>query len=308
MNNKTTFNLENEVNTWAVKLAAKPNLTDSDVEEMKGHLYDSIDALQEKGLAENTVIVVTSDNGIVLPRCKRNLYEWGSHMPLAIYWPKMKNKGEKIDRLTSFIDFAPTFLELAGIEVPRSMTGTSFARLFTEEGITTDDDPAFVLTGFERHDHRRYDNVGYPIRAIRTEQYLFIKNYKPDRWPEGDPVVNNYGQETGETESSWTSNYSYFEPGTELFNLAFGKRPAREMYDIIKDPECMNNLADKPEYRSLADSLHHVLQEELIAQGDPRELGYGDIFDSYPRHGPMKDYIGGFKERGEYNPEYHVHP
>lgn len=267
-----------------------------------------VDALQEEGLTENTVIVVTSDNGIVWPRCKRSLYEWGSHMPLAIYWPKMKNQGAKVNRLTSFIDFAPTFLELANIEVPDEMTGKSFAHYFTEEGIDPKADPHYVLTGFERHDHRREDNLGYPIRAIRTDRYLFVKNYKTDRWPEGDPELNDYGRGENNTESSWTSNYTYFEPGTELFDLAFGKRPGQELYDIIKDPECMNNLAMDQDFKPIADSLHRVLQDELIAQGDPRELGYGDIFESYPRHGPMKDYLPGFKERGVYNPKYHVHP
>ena len=267
-----------------------------------------VDMLEEEGLAENTVIVVTSDNGIVWPRAKRSLYEWGSHMPLAIYWPKMKNRGTKIDRLTSFIDFAPTFLGLAGIEIPEEITGKSFAHYFTKEGIDQQDDPDYVLTGFERHDHRREDNLGYPIRAIRTDRYLFIKNYKTDRWPEGDPELNEYGQGENNTESSWTSNYTYFEPGTELFDLAFGKRPGQELYDIVKDPECMNNLAMDEDFKPIADSLHQVLQDELIAQGDPRELGYGDIFESYPRYGPMKDYLPGFKERGEYNPKYHVHP
>ncbi len=310
--------LKNGIDTAGIQLPAfVPNHPDAKI-EMSDYYFEIewfdkqvgwlVELLKEKGLAKNTVIVVTSDNGIVLPRCKRNLYEYGSHMPLAIYWPKMKNKGEKIDRLTSFIDFAPTFLELAGIEIPDQMTGKSFARLFTKDGISTENDPAHVLTGFERHDHRRYDNLGYPMRAIRTDRYLFIKNYKPDRWPEGDPEVNRYGQGTNITESSWTSNYTYFEPGSELFELAFGKRPARELYDIIQDPECINNLAETKQYRSVADSLHRVLRNRLVEQGDPRELGYGDIFESYPRHGSMKEYIGGFKERGEYNPKYHVHP
>jgi len=264
--------------------------------------------LEEKGLAENTVVVVTSDNGIVLPRCKRNLYEWGTHMPLAVHWKKMPKKGLTVDRLTSFIDFAPTFLELAGIPVPEEMTGSSFAHILKEGTVEHPDDPPHVLTGFERHDHRRYDNLGYPMRAIRTEAYLLIKNYKPDRWPEGDPELNEYGKDVEDPYSSWTSHYAYFEPGTDLFEKAFGKRPPLELYHIQKDPSCMDNLAGKEAYKALTDSLHRALQDELVKQGDPRELGYGDIFESYPRHGRMKDYLGGFKERGEYNPKYHVHP
>ncbi len=310
--------LKNGIDTADVKLPAfMPNHPDAKM-ELADHYFEIqwfdkqvgwlIDLVEKEGLTDNTVVVVTSDNGIVWPRCKRSLYEWGSHMPLAIYWPKMKNGGTKIERLTSFIDFAPTFLEMAGIEIPKEMTGRSFAHYFTENEIKHENDPNFVLTGFERHDHRREDNLGYPIRAIRTDRYLFIKNYKPDRWPEGDPELNEYGQGVNNTESSWTSNYSYFEPGTELFNLAFGKRPALELYNIVNDPECMINLAEDENYKAIADSMHLLLHKELIAQGDPRELGYGDIFESYPRYGPMKDYLPGFKERGEYNPEFHVHP
>ena len=230
-----------------------------------------IESLEKHGLDENTIIVVTSDNGIVSPHAKRSLYEWGTHMPMVISWPKELNKGKVVDRLTSFIDIAPTFLELAGITIPPEMTGKSFAGLFLNEmEIQKKDDPDFVLTGFERHDHRRFDNLGYPMRAIRTHQYLYIKNYKPDRWPEGDPVVNEYGKKDKQGASSWTNKYAYFEPGTKLFEKAFGKRPPEELFDIGIDPECMNNLINDKTFRHIADSLYGILQNELIIQGDPR--------------------------------------
>jgi N-sulfoglucosamine sulfohydrolase len=268
-----------------------------------------IKSLKKLGLDENTIIVVTSDNGIVSPHAKRSLYEWGTHIPMVISWPKILNKGKLVDRLTSFIDIAPTFLELAGIAIPPEMTGKSFAGLFIKEmEMQKKDDPDFVLTGFERHDHRRFDNLGYPMRAIRSNKYLYIRNYKPDRWPEGDPVINEYGKKGELSLSSWTPYYSYFEPGTGLFNLAFGKRDAEELYDINVDPECINNLIDNREYRHIADSLSNILKNELIIQHDPRELGYGDIFESYPYYGMMKQNLGGFKETGQYNPAYHVHP
>ncbi len=331
--------LRNGIDTSKLTVPAfMPNVADAKL-EISDYLFEIewfdkqvgrlIESLKQHGLDENTLIIVTSDNGIVNPHGKRSLFEWGTHEPFALYWPKMLNKGKAVDRLTSFTDIAPTFLELAGIELPKEMVGKSFAGLVLEDLETQQKDfPDFVLTGFERHDPRRFDNVGYPMRAIRTKKYLYIRNYKPDRWPEGDPVANEYGKkisaddiyfrknEKGEYisqdpfKSSWTYKYTYLKPGTKLFNLAFGKRPSEELYDIIADPDCMNNILKAGEYKQIADSLYQILQNILITQGDPRECGYGDIFDSYPYYGtiPFFKATGGFQEYGQYNPKYHVHP
>ena len=79
---------------------------------------------------------------------------------------------------------------------------------------------------------------------------------------------------------------------------------AEELYDILIDPHCMRNLADNPEYASTKKSLWQQLSEQLVAQSDPRMLGYGDIIDSYPFFGRIQNSIPGFKEPGKYNSTY----
>ena len=91
----------------------------------------------------------------------------------------------------------------------------------------------------------------------------------------------------------------------KYFELAVAKRPAEELYDIKKDPACINNLADLHEFKSIAKKLRTELEQTLTEQGDPRMLGYGDVIESYPRYSSMRKFKG-FKKRGEYNPKYQV--
>ncbi|MFH1741695.1 MAG: sulfatase, partial [bacterium] len=159
-----------------------------EVEWFDRHLGRMLELLEESGELENTILVVTGDNGMPFPRAKATLYEYGTHMPLAICWPKRVPGGRVIHDLTSSIDFAPTFLEAAGLTPPSDMTGRSLLDLLTsDQSGGVDGTRNEVFTGRERHSHSRPDNIGYPSRAIRTDQYLYIRNFKPDRWPIGDP-------------------------------------------------------------------------------------------------------------------------
>ena len=256
--------------------------------------------LKEKGELENTIIVVTSDNGMPFPSAKANIMEYGTHVPLAVCWPE-KIKGNRIvNDLVSLIDFAPTFLEIAGIKNIPEMTGRSLSKiLFSDKQGKVDAGRKYVLTGRERHSHARPDNLGYPSRAIRTRDYLYIRNFKPERWPAGNPPgYYDYDNSPSklfllEKKNEWPKQ----------FNLAFSKRPAEQLYDIKKDPGCINNVAEDPAYLKIKKELSKILFDELKKQGDPRVTGNGDIFESYPRFGPMRDFPG-FKKRGEYNPAF----
>jgi uncharacterized sulfatase len=174
-----------------------------------------------------------------------------------------------------------------------------------------------VLTGRERHTHARPDNLGYPARAIRTNQYLYIHNFKPDRWPAGDPEVKMpEGYSRPDDFKSMKDGYHDIDasPSKSLlldhphqfesfFNLAVAKRPMEELYDISRDPGCTNNLANDPDMKGIREDLQNKLMQELRIQRDPRVEGKGDIFESYPRFASMRPFDG-FKERGEYNPKY----
>ncbi len=257
--------------------------------------------LEVMGELENTIIVSASDNGMPFPRAKANLYEYGTHVPMAISWPAKIKGGQTVEALTSFIDFAPTFLQAADIAPPSSMTGKSFLRLLTT------DDPGLaqaprdcVLTGRERHTHARVDNLGYPARTIRSADYLYIRNFKPERWPAGDPE-GYHDIDDSPTKRLLVENREQYP---DLFALAVGKRPAEELYAIKQDPACMKNLAESAEHTAVREKLSVRLESLLTAQQDPRMLGTGDIFESYPRFGGMRPQLGGFAERTQYNPKY----
>ncbi len=269
-----------------------------EVEWFDTQLGKMLAKLEALGELDNTLVVCTSDNGMPFPRAKANLYEFGTHVPMAVRWPGHVEAGANTDALLSFIDFAPSFLEAAGVEAPDTFTGRSFLAQVTGQALPAARD--FVLTGRERHTHARFDNLGYPSRAIRTAEYLYIHNFKPDRWPAGDPDA--YHDIDGCPTKTLLLEHK--EAHSEFFEWAVGKRPQEELYAVAGDPGCLENLAAKPEHAAACAALRKQLLDKLKEQGDPRALGTGDIFESYPRVSHMRPELGGFAERGAYNPKY----
>jgi len=254
-----------------------------------------LNAIEKAGELDNTLVVVCADNGMSFPRAKANVYEYGIHLPLAISWPKAIPGGRQVDDLISFRDFAPTFLEAAGLKAPAVMSGRSLMpTLKSKLSGLADATRTAVYAGRERHSHARRDNLGYPQRALRTARYLYIRNLAPDRWPSGDPPLFA-DIDNGPSKTVVTSKQGHF------YELALAKRPAEEFYDIVADGACLKNLVNDARHQK-ALALHRVqLEETLKTEGDPRVLGAGDVFESYPRHSPMKKELGGFAEQGKYN-------
>jgi len=274
-----------------------------EIEWFDHHLERILSFLEERGELDHTLVVVTGDNGMPFPGAKANLFEYGTHVPLAVRWPQMIRSGIQIDSLVSSIDLAPTFLEAAGLAVPSQVTGTSILDFF-RSGDTTRD---FVITGRERHSHSRPHNVGYPSRAIRTSDYLLIRNFDPERWPMGDPTGSGEPFGFHDIDNSPTKELlleNKENPDFQIFyRLAFEKRPEVEMYDIRKDPGCLLNLAGHEKYKEIAGRLRLKLMNALKQQHDPRAYGY-EIFESYPRYSRMRSFPG-FKEQGAYNFAFH---
>lgn len=270
------------------------------------HLGIMLDRLEELGELENTLVVVTADNGMPFPRAKANLYEHGIHVPLAVMWPAKVKPGRRILDPVSFIDYAPTFLEAVGLPSEPAMLGRSFLDLLESEGEgRLDPTRRFALSGRERHTHARPDNLGYPARSIRTDEYLYIWNMKPNLWPAGDDLGEEgfYDIDACPAKSLLLEHRN--DPQlSKYFEWAVGRRPEFELYDIRADPDCLVNLAAGEEYDSIRKALHATLEASLVAQGDPRVLGFGDVFDSYPRFAGMREAMGGFHERGAYNPAF----
>ncbi len=206
-----------------------------EIERFDQVVAQAIKLLEDAGELDNTIIVVTSDNGMPFPRAKASLYEAGTRMPLAIRWPYgIRNPGRIVDDFVSLKDMAPTFLEATGIKIPESMTGRSLIPIFvsSKDGkIDTARDRVF--TAMERHDGCRKGGKGYPCRAVSTYEFLYIRNYEPTRWPSGDPDAKNCARAIpfGEVDSSPTKDLlmeKCVDPNFKSFyDRAFAKRPAK---------------------------------------------------------------------------------
>jgi uncharacterized sulfatase len=273
--------------------------------------------LKEAGELENTIIVVTADNGMAFPYAKANLQEYGTHVPLAIAGPIITGKNRKIDDLISLIDLAPTFLDVAGIKHFEGISGKTLIPIFrSPKSGYIDATREYVFSGRERHTHARPDNLGYPARAIRSKEYLYIKNFKTERWPLGDPAPEISAVTTGikgmkpilegyeDIDDSPTKTFMIKEKISyqAFFKIGFEKRDSEQLYDIRKDPFCLNDLSKSKKMKSILQKLSRKLEQKLIEQNDPRMTLNGDIFDSYPRFGAMRPFDG-FKKQGKYNPK-----
>lgn len=263
------------------------------VEQFDREVGNLIEVLQRTGEQDNTLMVVTSDNGMPFPRCKSNLYDLGTRVPLAIRWPAKLAGNRRIDDLVSLLDLAPTFLEAAGLQSPSDMTGKSvLGLLLSGQSGRVAPHRDRVFTGKERHAY-----LGYPTRAIRTREFLYIRNFAPDRYAGGDPsgddpreppivTRNGYDNPFGDIDGSPTKYFMLKhrdEPAIKaLFELAFAKRPAEELYDLRNDPDQLHNVATDSRHAAAKARLAEALMSELKATKDPRVLGRGASFDKYP--------------------------
>ncbi|WP_316814190.1 sulfatase [Pedobacter heparinus] len=251
------------------------------------HLEKMLQLLEKSGQLENTIVVVTSDNGMPFPRVKGHIYEFDNHLPLAIMWKNhIKHPGRIILDYVSFIDFAPTFLDAAGLKEKDSnmkqIQGQSIMNILSsEKGTLINAARDHVLLGRERQDVGRPNDEGYPVRGIIKDGFIYTKNYEANRWPSGNPETG-YMDTDGSPTKTVILNAHRAGQNIRPWQLSFGKRPEEELYDIEKDPFSMHNLAGDPVYTKVKESLKDQMEQELTNQQDPRELGLGDIFDHYP--------------------------
>ncbi|MBI1354335.1 MAG: sulfatase-like hydrolase/transferase [Acidobacteria bacterium] len=255
----------------------KRDMTDYAVEaeHFDSHVGKALKKLEEIGELDNTLVVMTSDHGMPFPRVKGQIYEMGFHLPMAVRWGGMQG-GRKIDDFINVRDLMPTFLELAGVPIPNTVTGKSFLGVLkSNKSGTVDSTRNRMIVGKERHDLGRPDDAGYPVRAIRTPDFLYVRNYEPDAWPAGNPETGYRNVDDSPTKGKILGSFN------EWYRLSFGKRPAEELYNVSEDPACVNNLADKPEFFQMKTQLRDEMQKTLEAEGDPRALGHEEVFETY---------------------------
>jgi len=277
-----------------------------EIEWADKHLGNILTILEEQQLLENTIIIVTADNGMAFPRAKSNCYEAGVHVPLVIDWGnKISHRIEK--NVFSTVHLMPTLLEAAQIDFSNThlpMEGSSILEILLGNKL---ENPAMgvAYSGRERHTSARFNNLGYPIRAMRTNDYLIIRNFEADRWPAGDTLLlADDGQQLRPIEDvfcdidgSPTKQYLIQNRDKEKINnyyqMAVEKRPEWELYNIKKDPDCLVNLSRVHEHRSVFKSLSNQMNNYLIQTQDPRMMkDTYELYETYPRlRGKIRNFL-----------------
>ena len=260
----------------------------------------AVAALEESGELDNTLIIMSGDHGMPFPRCKSNNYDSGARVPLAVRWPNKVKAGTVNKDFVSLIDVAPTFYEASGVKTPGDVSGRSLLALLAgkDKG-----DRSYVLHGKERHvpGQEAPDKGGYPTRALRNHDFLYLHNFKPDRWPAGTPNHTKAAIkgawfadcDNGPTKTYMVNNRDKDAHHRKLYDLAFAKRPADELYDLKKDPGQLINVAADPAYANTVSKLKKRLLAELRKTGDPRVTGKGPDFDKFPYLGGAPKFPGG---------------
>ena len=249
-----------------------------------------LEQLEQRHELDNTLVVVTADNGMPFPRAKGQEYEYSNHLPLAIMWKQgIRQPGRVVEDYVSFIDFAPTFIELAGLTWEATGMQPSPGRsltdiFFSEKSGRVNPQRDHVLIGKERHDVGRPRDVGYPIRGIVKNGLLYLQNFEIARWPAGNPETGYLNCDGSPTKSEILRSRTA-APSEPFWQWSFGKRPAEELYDVRRDPECLKNLAEQPAYDERKRELQEQLFTELRQQDDPRMFGRGNVFRRVPLRG-----------------------
>ncbi|HEX4144821.1 MAG TPA: sulfatase [Pirellulales bacterium] len=268
-----------------------------------------LEELEKTGELENTLIVMSGDHGMPgVPHGKCNLYDMGVEVALAVRWGKKIPAGRVVDDFVCLPDLCPTFLEAAGETPPAVMTARSLLGvLASSKSGQVDPTRDAVIVGRERHfATARAGNLPYPSRAIRTADFLYIRNFHPERWPMGEapgfgkppgpfPPFKELEDETfvafadmdaGPTKAWLIKNRN--DVGMKPFiEYAFGLRPAEELYDLAKDPDQLHNVADEAAYAETKRKLGERLMKVLKETGDPRVTGDGGTFDRPPYSDPV---------------------
>lgn len=196
-----------------------------------------LEQLEADGLAEETIVFFYSDHGSGMPRHKRLLHDSGMKVPLMIRFPeKYKHlapaeAGETVDRLVTFVDFAPTVLTLTGAAVPEALQGESFL------GPEVTPNPEFVY-GFRD----RVDEVFDLTRSVRSERYLYIRNYMPHLSWMQTSVYSDTGDIQREIRQYATEHADTLTPAQRTY--AAPTRPVEEFFDVTTDPQNVSNLLD----------------------------------------------------------------
>lgn len=264
-----------------------------------------MEMLEKSGEAANTLVVISGDHGMPgVPSGKCNLYDMGVGVALVMKVPGGKG-GRVVDDMVCLPDLAPTFMEIGGVEAPKNLYGRSLMPILqSEKSGVIDQSRNWVITGRERHvQGAREGNLPYPMRSLRTPDWVYVRNFAPDRWPMGSPDSTGEAK-NGDIESNtmvtfadmdasptkaWLIEHKNDAPWKWYYDWAFGKRPLEELYDLKNDPDQIHNLAADPKFATQKSFLGNRLMELLKQANDPRVNGDGATFDKPPFSSPARE-------------------
>ena len=257
--------------------------------------------LKDAGELDRTLIVISGDHGAPgFPGGKCNLYDFGTGVALIAAGPNVPGP-RVVDDIVNLMDLAPTFLEVGGVKPPEGLNSKSlWPVLSSKKSGQVDANRSWAVTGRERHvGDAREGNKPYPQRALRTKDYLYIRNFAPDRYPLGDPeqVTRDSAPNANALETNtfaafadmdasptkaWLVAHRFDKEWQWHYDYAFSKRPAEELYDLKSDPEQVKNVAGESAYETLRKQLADQLTKILTEAGDPRVVEKDCRFEKAP--------------------------
>ena len=278
-----------------------------EIQAYDAYVGELLKKLEETKQLDNTLIVISGDHGAPgFPGGKCNLYDFGVGVTLVASMPGQKG-GRVVDDLVSLIDLTPTFLEAAGVKPLADINGRSLMPILkSDKSGQVDPSRTWVISGRERHvGNAREGNLPYPMRALRTPDFLYIRNFKPDRTPMGDghgitaDKAPNAGELANDTRvafadmdasptKAWLVANRNNPIGKWFYDYSFAKRPGEELYDLKKDPDQIKNVAGEADYAAKRTELGAELLKILKDAGDPRVAEGECIYDKPPFSEPEK--------------------
>jgi uncharacterized sulfatase len=239
--------------------------------------------LEARGALDNTLVIVTGDNGTSVPRAKANVYDWGVHVPLAIMWPARAPAGRTVTDFVGFPDLAPTLLEAAGVPAPTEMSGRSLLKtLLAASSGRVDPARDFTVNGIEWHGN--LPPVDIAARMVRDDRFAYIVNYSAtpryEASTSGPLPDDRYAASAEKLDVMPLLAAHPDRPELQRFvSLIKSPRPREELYDCEADPDQLQNLADQPAFADVKAKLRMRLESYQRQTGDPRLTGELALFN-----------------------------
>ncbi len=218
--------------------------------------------LDKHNIADNTLVIAVTEQGSSFPFAKWTCFELGLTSGMVARWPGKIEPGSQSAALVEYCDVTPTFLDAAGLTTPGTMDGKSFLP---------------VLLG-QAKEHKKYTfglhttrgiingSEAFGIRSCGTKTHRYIRNLNPD--VTFTNAVTGKGSKKDGIWKSWVSKAEEGDEHATLMTQKYQHRPAEELYDVVNDPHCLNNLIQSPELQDLKTELSVELEQWMKSQGD----------------------------------------